>query len=336
MKRFIALAVVLVPLIALPVYAQQSGLTLESLSTRIDVLFSGQQYLTHRIAALETAVAISSQQQIVMVVTATPIPPTPLPTATQQPPTQTYTPVPTLTLAPEPTETATMEPSATPRPTFTPTPASARVTSDRRLSLRRGPGNSHSIVAYVEVNNQFEVIGRNIAGSWIQVNYNGKIGWLPARYAKDVDSIPIVATPTPLPKNTVAPTRTPVPTATTESISQEHWEILIEAVRKDMLALGYSPTNYSEEQIKDWAGDHGVNMITAMKKCRLSFSELAEIIEENAQLLDETGIPKREEFGSRWDLVSALAEYRSEDDPRSCLAYTEGRRRYLIDYYEKE
>ena len=85
MIRFVALAVVLVALIALPVYAQQAGLTLEGLSSRIDVLFSGQQYLTHRIAALETAVAISSQQQAVFLAT-------PVPTATPIPlPTQTFT-----------------------------------------------------------------------------------------------------------------------------------------------------------------------------------------------------------------------------------------------------
>ena len=39
MIRLVILTVVLIVVIAIPVYAQQTGLTLEGLSSRIDVLF---------------------------------------------------------------------------------------------------------------------------------------------------------------------------------------------------------------------------------------------------------------------------------------------------------
>ncbi len=66
--RLAAVSIMIV-LGSIPIYAQQAGLTLEQLAGRIEVLFSGQTYLTHRIAALETAVAASSKQTVVQVVT---------------------------------------------------------------------------------------------------------------------------------------------------------------------------------------------------------------------------------------------------------------------------
>ncbi len=331
MIRFIVLAVVLVALIALPVYAQQSGLTLEGVSSRIDVLFTGQTYLTQRIAALETAVAISSQQQAVVLAT-------PIPTATHLPlPTQTFTPIPTPTS--EPTETPTREPSATPTriPSITPTPttASASVTADRRLSLRRAPGNS-SIVAYIALNNQFEVIGKNLDGSWVHVNYNGQIGWLQASYAKGVSNLSIVSTPTPLPSPTSRPTRTPIPTATMEVLSQEAWDYMIEFTKRETIGLGRNPDNYTDEQYDEWTGTFVTKMREAAENCDMDFLDIAKIIDEEALLLEETGIPKRLDAGARWDFTQLLTEWWDETVESSCKRKIIGRRLWIVANYGDE
>ncbi|MXZ22470.1 MAG: SH3 domain-containing protein [Caldilineaceae bacterium SB0665_bin_25] len=312
MRRSIAVTFVLVVLVALPVYAQQSGITLESLSARIETLVAGQQYVLQRVAALETTVAVQAQPAV-MVVTSTPIPSdTPIPTST-----------------PEPTETVTREPSATPAATA----MQRRITVDRRLSLRRGPGNSHSIVIYVERNSQLEILGRNLAGSWIQVSYNDEIGWLPARYADDVTSIPIVATPTPLPKNTVAPTGTPVPTATTEALSQEAWEYMIEFAKRDTLGMGRNPAHYTDRQYEEWTGMLVARIREAAKNCEMDFMDLAKAIDEEALLLEETGIPKRLDAAARWDFARTLTEFWDESIDTSCKRRIAGRRLWIIANY---
>lgn len=333
MKRSFALAVVLIILIVIPAYAQQAGLTLEQLAGRIDVLFAGQTYLTQRIVALETAVAIA-QQQAIVVPTVTPIPPSPTPS-------QTHTPTP----SPEPTVTATTEPSATPSATPswtftpsvtpTPTPVSARVTADRRLSLRRGPGNNHSIVVYVELNNQFEIIGRNLAGSWIQVNYNGKVGWLPARYADDVNTFPVVATPTPLPKPTIRPTKTPAPTPTLARMSDAEWELILTSVKNDMEGSGQNPEYETAEQLRIWVNERIPRVNTASKRCNLSIEELFEMMEPHALRLEEDGLAAEKEWWVRWSFLNILAEW-EEGRTGSCNWYLEGYVEWLLDQDENK
>lgn len=331
MKRWIITVVVLVALIALPVYAQQSGLTLEGLSSRIDVLFSGQQYLTNRIAALETAVAISSQQQVVMVVTATPIPPTPLPTATQPPP-ATYTPVPTRT--PRPTATATRRPSAT----FTPVPAQAMVVVIRRQMLRRGPGTNHAVIDTVSAGDEFDILGKNMNGTWWQVEYEGQPAWISASHvdAFNTDRIAIVSTPTPLPSPTVADTATPVPTATTEVLSQDEWELMMELAEKDIEGMGRDPDIYTTAQMRSMASNLTTELRKAAENCGMDLMELARIIDSEALLLEETGIPKRLDAAARWDFIRTLTEYWDESVKSSCERKIVGRRLWIVANYGEE
>ena len=330
MKRSLSLAVVLAILIVIPAYAQQAGLSLEQLAGRIDVLFAGQTYLTQRIVALETAVAIAQQQAIVV------------PTATSIPlPTQTSTPIPTST--PEPTATATKTPTATTRPTLTltlsvtptPTQASVRVTADRRLSLRRAPGNNHSIVAYVALNNQFEVIGKNLDSSWVQVSYNGQIGWLQARYADGVNRVPIVATPTPLPKPTVRPTSTPAPTPTLARMSDAEWELILTSVKSDMKGSGKNPEYETAEQLRIWVNERIPRVNTASKRCDLSIEDLFEMMEPHAIRLEEDGLAAEKEWWVRWSFLNILAEW-EESRTGSCNWYLEGYVEWLLDQQEDE
>ena len=182
MKRSITLAVILAILIAVPVLAQ-SGVSLESLSARVDSLFQGQAYLNSRINALETSVAVG-QRQIVVVPTATPIPS----------PTPSFTPIPTS--IPEPTETATREPSATPTP-----PAEAMVVVNRRATIRRGPGNSHAVIAMANADDEFSVLGKNLNRTWWQIEFEGSPAWISNSYVDTygIEDVQVAFTPTPLP-----------------------------------------------------------------------------------------------------------------------------------------
>ena len=328
MKRFIALAVVLVALVALPVYAQQSGLTLEGVSSRIDVLFSGQTYLTQRIAALETTVAISSQRQVVALPTMTPVPTLPPPTSTFTP-SPTNTPIPSSTPSPEPTETLTPSPS--------PTHATARVVAIRRQTLRRGPGINHAIIETVNTGDEFIVLGKNLNGTWWQISYEGRPAWISTAYVDEfnTDAVRIAPTPTSLPSPTVRATKTPIPTATMEKMSNVDQELVLISVKKDMEGSGQNPENESFEQLQIWVNEriHKVNV--ASKKCGLSIEELFEMIEPHALRLEENGLAAEKEWWVRWSFLGIIAE-REEGRSGSCNWYLEGYVEWLLDQEEEK
>ena len=325
MFRFIALAVVLVVLVALPVYAQQSGLTLEGVSSRIDVLFAGQTYLTQRIAALETTVAISSQRQVVALPTSTH---TPVPSS----PTQTFTPIPTP--IPQPTKTATMEPSVTP----TPRPAQALAVVIRRQMLRRGPGTNHAVIDTVSAGDEFDILGKNMNGTWWQVEYEGQPAWISDSHvdAFNTERITIVATPTPLPSPTVADTPTPNPTVTIESLSQEAWEYMKGFAKRDTIGMGRNPDNYTDKQYEEWMGMLTTKLREAAKNCDMDLMELAKFIDEEALLLEETGIPERLDAAARWDFLRTLTEWWDESVKSSCERKIVGRRLWIVANYGDE
>ena len=179
----------------------------------------------------------------------------------------------------------------------------------------------------MELTNQFDVMGRNLAGSWIQVDYDGKIGWLPASYADDLDIFPIVATPTRLPKNTVAPTRTPVPTSTMASISPKDWEVLMELVKRDLRGVGRDPVTATLAQLHSWTSQIAGNMRKALERCPdLTIVELAEVLDKNAQMVDDAGKSKELQAAIKRDLAETLAE-RPEENRHSCRQVTIQRRR---------
>ena len=318
MKRSITLAVILAILIAVPVLAQ-SGVSLESLSARVDSLFQGQAYLNSRINALETSVAVG-QRQIVVVPTATPIPSS----------TPSFTPIPTS--IPEPTETATMEPSAT----FTPTPpAEAKLRVEIRVQLRRGPGTNHAVVGTVEAGSVFTITGRNLNRNWWQVDHEGTLAWVQNQYVTTAYShlAKVVATPTALPSPSPKPTNTPVPTATTEVLSQDEWEYMMEFTKRDTIGMGRNPDNYTDEQYDNWTSTLITTIKEAAKNCGMDFIELAKIIDEEALLLEETGIPKKLDAAARWDFARTLTEFWDETVESSCKRKVVGRRLWIVANY---
>ena len=276
MIRFIALAVVLIALVALPVYAQQSGLTLEGLSSRIEVLFSGQTYLTQRIAALETAVAISSQRQVVALPTMTPVP--------------SSTPSPTLSA------------------TLTPFPAQARAVINRRAMIRRGPGNNHAVVATANVGDEFMVSGKNLNRTWWQIEHEGSSAWVSDSYVDTygIESVQVALTPTPLPSPTVEETSTPVPTATMESVTQELSDRLKEAAQADV--ENAEGRTLDQEELLDVIVEYFDALTELSEFCGKTRMELIEMVEPYAQRIDHAGVSERTGYWSRWSLLNGMRE----------------------------
>lgn len=154
--------------------------------------------------------ALMSTPTLVPTVTPTPSPSptdTPVPTATQTP-TPTVTPSPTMTPSPTvtPSPTITPSPTVTPSPTPSPTPTATATpvgetatVSFARVNMRRGPDVGYRVLEkIVGLDKLVYVIGRNDESSWLQLDYDGNIGWVSAdtlSYRFDPDSLPIVAAP---------------------------------------------------------------------------------------------------------------------------------------------
>jgi uncharacterized protein YraI len=64
------------------------------------------------------------------------------------------------------------------------------------LRVRAGPGLGYPILANIPINETFWILGRTISNSWVQVNYQGTLGWVAIRYvsivgAFDIGTLPI-------------------------------------------------------------------------------------------------------------------------------------------------
>ena len=127
-----------------------------------------------------------------------------------------------------PTSPPSFTPSATPTSTFTPEPIAIVSTS---MNIRRGPDTSYEIVGTAKPGQKFAIVGKNAAGDWWQISFEGRPAWI---YAPMVESegtagvtvveAPPTATPTPTstrsPTVTPRPTSTPPPTATPRPTAQ--------------------------------------------------------------------------------------------------------------------
>ncbi len=64
------------------------------------------------------------------------------------------------------------------------------------VNIRSGPGTQNGRIGRVPAGQTAQVVGRNAANQWWQVNYNGVVGWVSAQYfilpqGADVNSIPV-------------------------------------------------------------------------------------------------------------------------------------------------
>lgn len=114
------------------------------------------------------------------------------PTATStRAPTATRTVIPTVPVA------VAIVPTAPPAPTVTPAPIVATITTDN-LRVRSAPSTSGAIVDKLNKNDKIQVVGKNVAGDWLQIplpsNPNSR-GWISAQFAQlsgPLDSLPVV------------------------------------------------------------------------------------------------------------------------------------------------
>lgn len=101
--------------------------------------------------------------------------------------------------------------------TETPTPESAAVPEvvvNTNMNVRNGPGTNYGIVGAANQGQRYPVTGKNQAGDWWQIDYNGQTGWVFAQLVTPSNTETVsVATNIPDPPPPPAPTNTPVPPA---------------------------------------------------------------------------------------------------------------------------
>jgi uncharacterized protein YraI len=111
----------------------------------------------------------------------------------------------------------TPAPAQTPTPAAPPTAAAAQVTTNDIVNIRSGPGTAYGLVGSAQTGETFPVTGKNQAGDWWQINYNGQTGWIFGQLVSAsgtegvavAQNIPAVPTAAPVP-----PTNTPAPQPT--------------------------------------------------------------------------------------------------------------------------
>ena len=169
--------------IAVPLYAQDAGLSLEGLAAKVEAMVELVTSMSDRMNSFEQRLAVLEA--------------TDTPTAT-----------------PSPTETPTPAPTLSPTPTPTPTPDSPTVTITRTMNVRAGPGTAYPVVGYAASGDQYLISGRNPAGGWWQIIYRGQYAWVyaPLVTATNADLVQ-VASFIPTPPPTPVPTATPIPPA---------------------------------------------------------------------------------------------------------------------------
>lgn len=159
------------------------------------------------------------------------------PTTPEEPPPipPTRTPLPTFTATPEgpvidvaatnaaataaaaipPTAVPTDTPAEPPTPTqpaATPTPDAATATTSQAINVRGGPGTNYAIIGAAQPGTQFTIKGKDPTGTWWQVDYQGRDGWLFGQLvnAQNTGAVAVAQNiPAPPP-----PTATPVPAPT--------------------------------------------------------------------------------------------------------------------------
>jgi hypothetical protein len=151
---------------------------------------------------------------------------TPTPVDTPTPvvaPTNTPTPTPVATDTPVSTPTPEVPPTATP----TNTPETARaVINNPTVNIRSGPGTNYANIGQARNGERYDITGKNAAGDWYQINFNGQTGWVTSQFvvvegdpaavqvAANIPAAPVQPTRPPAPRPQPTPTQPPQPQPT--------------------------------------------------------------------------------------------------------------------------
>ena len=63
-------------------------------------------------------------------------------------------------------------------PQAAPTPSVCRVTSNRNVNIRTGPGTNYDIIGVLYAGSYLNVIGQNSSGTWYVIDYQGRRAWI--------------------------------------------------------------------------------------------------------------------------------------------------------------
>lgn len=115
--------------------------------------------------------------------------------------------------AQQPNEEATLAAPATETPTPEPTaPAAPEVVINSNMNVRSGPGTNYGIIGAANQGQRYPVTGKNPAGDWWQINYNGQAGWVFGQLVTPSNTQAVaVASNIPDPPPPPPPTNTPPP-----------------------------------------------------------------------------------------------------------------------------
>ena len=115
---------------------------------------------------------------------------------------------------------AEQAPADTPTAEPPPTAAPAEAVLTTQTNIRSGPGTEYSLLGTSNPGDQFRITGKNPAGTWWEIEYNGGAGWIFGELAAvtggegiavaaNIPPAPVVPTAPPAPP--AAPTNTPAP-----------------------------------------------------------------------------------------------------------------------------
>ncbi len=313
-RRVLVLAVGVALLLALGVsqLQAQSPLTLEGLSERISELARSVSTLRRNSATKSEVRAVTNQVAT-------------LEARLDETPTATPTPE-----APTATATPTGTPTATATATLTATPLAARerstqdvafVTTRGRMNIRSGPGTNYEIAGTVGAGTRLAITGKNEAGGWWRVDFQGEHAWIYAPFvdATNGETVEVVVTPA-LP----TPAPAPQPTAT-PFVADGNDDLALYLLEKDNAPATslQEEWNAMSQEERDELVQTGKNMLeTAAGYCNMPAAETAEMIDRYGQRLDDAGWSAGQGTRARAALMLMLNSTGEADSSRAgCEAW---------------
>ncbi len=289
--KLLALAAVVVLLFALGVsqLQAQSPLTLEGLSERISELARTVSTLRRtsatksEVRALENRVATVEAR----------LDETPTATPTPEPPT--------------PTATATATPTATATATAAPTPDIAFITTRGRMNIRSGPGTNYAIAGTVGAGTRLAITGKNAAGGWWRVDYQGQHAWIyaPLVDATNGEAVEVVATPAPPP----TPVSPPTPTPFVASSNDDYARYLLEKDNAPSASLQEQYNAMSQQERDELVQTGRVILEITAEYCNMSVADTAAMIDRHGQRMDDSGWSASQETRARAILMIMLNSF---------------------------
>ena len=162
-------------------------------------------------------------------------------------------------------------------------------------NVRSGPGTDFAILGTASAGQQFSVTGRNLAGDWWQIDFEGQNGWIfaPLVTASNAEDVTVVST------------------SGSSSTSETLWGVEDYAyalIIMDQRAIGNERGwNANSQSYKDVSIQLVAELLNGTSTyCELSIADMANLVDEKGALLDRVGYTTRNDFRARSVLMLAL------------------------------